>query len=198
MWVFPVCNCRSRNKLWPSSGFSCHLPSLFFSLTSSFTSIVLSREVSYLTSGFWLGFGRGGEFKIFLASFFAPGFFICDDIKKTYLFALHETSESLVTVSCWSPLQSFHLLDYWKIFFFSRCFLTCFMSITFTLCLSSCFFFFLSLYLILPISWRYHNQEKPPEIPHCLPNPSFVFSVSIATAGGRRTSIKCHLPKPSH
>lgn len=50
-------------------------------------------------------------FKIFMASFFTPDF-LFDDIKKKHLFALHKTSELLITVSCCSPLQPFHLLYY--------------------------------------------------------------------------------------
>lgn len=105
-----------------------------------------------------------------MVSFFTPDF-LFDDIKKKYRFALHETSESLITVSCCRPLQPFHLIIEGILF---PCFLTCFMNI------SSCLpplVFFLSLYTIFPMSWRY-NQDKLPKISNHLPKPFFMFSVS--------------------
>lgn len=84
----------------PHEGFSV-ICLLFFSLTSSFTSTVLSREASYFRSVFGVGFfvvvDDDNFLKIFMVSFFTP-YFLFDYIKKKYIFALHETFESLITV----------------------------------------------------------------------------------------------------
>lgn len=111
-----------------------------------------------------------------MVSFFPP-YFLFDYIRKKYLFALHGTSESLITVSCCSSLEFFHLLEYCKYF------VSLLPNLLYEHHLHSVFapfVFFPSFYLIF-MSWRHCIQGKLPKISNHLPNPFFVFSVS-ATA----------------
>lgn len=161
----------------PHEGFSV-ICLLFFNLTSTLTSSVLSREASYFRSGFGVSFFVVDDdfSKIFMVSFFTH--FIFDYIKNKYLFALHETSNHLLLFRAVVHCNLLIYLIIEDILF--PCFLTFFMSIIFTPCLPP-LFFSPSLYLIFPMSWRHHNQEKLQKISNHLPNPFFVFCVS-ATA----------------
>lgn len=85
-----------------------------FCLVSQVPSLPLFSLEKSLILQVGLGFFFGFLSAFWLLSLLLVFFF--NNSKKTYLFALYQTTESLITVSCWSPVRSFHLLDYWRYF----------------------------------------------------------------------------------